>query len=45
MAQNTKGIVQFGEATQNAKVEARVNKEDRRLIQKIIVLHIYYMLH
>ena len=40
-----KGIVQFGEATQNAKVEARVNKEDRRLIQKIIVLHIYYMLH
>ena len=29
-----KGIVQFGEATQNAKVEARVNKEDRRLIQK-----------
>ena len=29
-----KGVVQFGEATQNAKVEARVNKEDRRLIQK-----------
>ncbi|MBL1240054.1 alanine--tRNA ligase, partial [Enterobacter hormaechei] len=28
-----KGIVQFGEATQNAKVAARVNKEARRLIQ------------
>ena len=39
-----KGIVQYGQATVGAEVDASVNKETVVQFKRIIVLRIYYML-